>query len=88
MYHKSIKCHSLKYKKSVCQAQQYFEKCKIRINQTKIHTMIFSYKKSPKRIPTTALEINGSEIIMVDTLKYLGVIMDKKRNFAKHCNRY
>lgn len=71
-------------KKALIHTEKYFNKWKIKINQDKTQATIFPFNKSPKRIPRTSLNIQGSEIPLLDSVKYLGVIFDKKLTFKQH----
>lgn len=70
--------------KSLSFAKKYFDKWKIRINDTKTQAIIFPFNKSPKRIPSINLTIQGTIIPLQDSIKYLGVILDKKLTFKHH----
>ena len=71
-------------KKALIHADKYFKKWKIKINQDKTQATIFPFNKSPKRVPQTTLNIQGSQIPLLDTIKYLGVIFDKNLSFKQH----
>lgn len=71
-------------KKGLMACQRYFKKWKIKINHNKTQAIIFPYNKSPRRIPSLALSVNGSDIPLLDSVKYLGITFDKKLNFKHH----
>lgn len=77
--------------KAIISAQKYFRKWKIKINAAKTQAIIFPFNKSPKRVPTISLSVDGMEIQIQDSVKYLGIIFDKKLIFKKHiletCNK-
>lgn len=63
---------------------KYFKKWKIKINPAKTKAIVFPYNKSPKRIPHRNIQYDNEEIPILNNVKYLGVILDKKLNFSKH----
>lgn len=73
-----------KMKKGLTDSQKYFDKWKIKINQEKTQAIIFPFNKSPKRIPSNTLTINGTTIPLQDSIKYLGLVLDKKLTFKHH----
>lgn len=70
--------------KSLYSAGKYFSNWKIKINEEKSQAILFPYNKSPKRVPTEKLMVQGREIIFPNTIKYLGIILDKKLTFKHH----
>lgn len=78
-------------KVSLVNVQKYFSKWKIKINEGKTQAILFPFNKSPKRIPTIPLEIQGSIIPIQASIKYLGILLDKKLTFKDHilytCNK-
>lgn len=71
-------------KKAITVSQKYFDRWKIKINSAKTKAIIFPYNKSPKRIPSIQLSVNNEIIPLEDSVKYLGVLFDKKLNFNAH----
>ena len=71
-------------KKALIHAEKYYNKWKIKINHLKTQATIFPFNKSPKRIPQITLCMQGTEIPILDSVKYLGVVFDKKLTFKKH----
>lgn len=63
---------------------KYFSKWKIKINPNKTQAIIFPFNKSPKRLPIRKLNFGTERIDIADSVKYLGVTLDKKLNFGKH----
>ena len=57
---------------------------KIRISDTKTQTIIFPFNKSPKRIPSINLTIQGTITLLQDSIKYLGVTLVNKLTFKQH----
>lgn len=75
----------IKYmKKSLIHAEKYFSKWKIRLNEDKTQAIIFPFNKSPKRNPTITLSVHGTEIPVQNSVKYLGITLDKKITFKEH----
>lgn len=73
-----------KMKRALIHAQKFFVKWKIKINEAKTQAIIFPYNKSPKRAPNNAISLHGSEIPLLDSVKYLGIVLDKKLTFKHH----
>lgn len=71
-------------KNALIHAEKYFNKWKIKINQGKTQATIFPFNKSPKRNPQITLCMQGTEIPLLDAVKYLGVVLDKKLTFKQH----
>lgn len=71
-------------KKALLHAEKFFCKWKIKINETKTQATIFPFNKSPKRVPSIPLSIDGTEIPILDSIKYLGIVIDKKLTFRHH----
>lgn len=65
-------------------AEKYFSKWKIKTNEAKTQAIIFPFNKSPKRTPTLALSLGATEIPLRETVKYLGIELDKKLTFKHH----
>lgn len=70
--------------KTLVSASNYFSKWKIKINDEKTQAILFPYNKSPKRIPTRKLFIQGTEIPFSKSIKYLGITFDEKLTFKEH----
>ena len=73
-----------KIQNALVSAVKYFSKWKIQINREKSQAILFPYNKSPKRIPSKKLIIQGTEIEFAKTIKYLGITLDQKLNFKEH----
>lgn len=65
-------------------AEKYFNKWKIKINHEKTQAIIFPFNKSPKRIPSAELQMQGNNIEIKRSIKYLGVILDSKLSFGEN----
>jgi len=61
--------------------QDWFTKCKIKVNVTKCAADIFT-KKHPTQI--TNIRLNNTDIPYKQEVKYLGVLLDHKLSFARH----
>ena len=77
--------------KVLIHVNEYFTKWKIKINNEKTQAILFPFNKSPKRIPTIKMIINRTEIPLSNSIKYLGVTLDKKLTYKEHvgniCNK-
>lgn len=81
---KLTKALQKKMEKGFNACNKYFYKWKIKINPNKTQTIIFPYNNSPKRLPNRRLRFLNENISIQNDVKYLGVCLDKKLNFAKH----
>lgn len=73
-----------KMEKGFTACRKYFYKWKIKINPNKTQAIIFPYNNSPKRLPNRQLHFENESLSIEKDVKYLGVYLDKKLNFAKH----
>lgn len=73
-----------KLKKSLRKCATFYKKWKIRINTDKTQAMLFPFNKSRKRIPSIPLRHENNTIPFDNSVKYLGVYLDKKLTFKKH----
>jgi hypothetical protein len=64
--------------------QSYYSDWKIKINPAKSQCIFFTKRRSPFYLPTTDLNICGSNIPWSNEVKYLGVVLDKKLLFRNH----
>lgn len=71
-------------KKNFLHTEKYLKNWKIQINQGKTQAIIFPFNKSPKRIPSIPLNIQGHQIPIQTSVKYLGIILDKRLSFKEH----
>lgn len=64
----------------------FFNKWKIKINEAKTETIIFSHKlkNTFKHKTTQKIQVNNTEIEYANHVKYLGVTLDTKLTFTKH----
>jgi hypothetical protein len=61
----------------------YFEKWKLKLNETKTETIIFSRKRTNNKI-FTPIKINNHTVTPAKTVKYLGVTLDTRLNFKEN----
>lgn len=73
-----------KLKKSLDSCIKYYNKWKIKINTDKTQAILFPFNRSPKRVPSIPLRDGNNIIKFDDTVKYLGVYLDKKLTYKKH----
>lgn len=73
-----------KMEESLNHINKFFNKWKIKLNREKTNAIIFPFNKSPKRVPTRTLTVEGNPIHIKDEIKYLGVTLDKKLTFRQH----
>ena len=57
---------------------------KIKTNENETQAIIFPFNKSPKRIPSIQLSVEGVEIPLLDAIKYLGIELDKQLSLRHH----
>lgn len=70
--------------KSLNSANKFFTKWKIKINEDKSQAIIFPFNNSRRRIPSRPFTVQGKLIPFSDSIKYLGVTLDRKLLFKKH----
>ena len=68
---------------AVLHAQAYYRNWKIKMNESKTQAIIFPFNKSPKRNASISLSVDGVQIPLLDTIKYLGIVLDKKLTFKQ-----
>lgn len=66
---------------------KYFKKWKIKINNEKTQAIIFPFNKSPKRVPSIDLNMDGNIIEIKKSILYLGIILDSKLSFRENIER-
>ena len=62
-------------------AEDFFKKWKLQSHPTKSQSIIFTNKIRLKKLP---LYLKGEQIPYLNTIKYLGVLMDKKLSWSSH----
>lgn len=73
-----------KLEKSLGKCAKFYKKWKIRINTDKTQAILFPFNKSRKRNPSIPLRHENKNIPFDNSVKYLGVYLDKKLIFKKH----
>lgn len=61
--------------------ENYFDLGKIKVNPTKTELIIFSNEKAP---PERKIKVFNADITSTESVKYLGVHLDRKLNFITH----
>lgn len=64
----------------------YFQTWKIQLNSNKTQATYFTRRKCAKLLPTETVTIQSQHIPWSDSVKYLGVILDKTLTFKSHTN--
>ncbi len=67
-------------------ATTWFSDNKLSLNLKKTKTMFFGTAHKLKEVTSKSILFQGSEVEIVDSYKYLGVLLDSKLNFDKHVN--
>lgn len=63
---------------------EYSRKWRIKINAAKTQAIVFPFNQQRKRRPTQLLRLAGTDIHFSSSVKYLGICLDGKLNFAEH----
>lgn len=63
---------------------EFFNKWKILVNQSKTQAIFFTRKRKNIYIPMNSIILNHVDVNWESNVRYLGVILDKKLNFADH----
>ena len=63
---------------------RYFNGLGVRVSGPKSAAMIFTRKLAERHQPTRNLTIDGVEVLWTDTVKYLGMRLDRRLTFANH----
>lgn len=78
--HKNLDMAIISVNSALCQLHSYYEdKLNLKINPNKSNVMIFS-----KDVPNFQVTYNNDPISIVDSHKFLGVIIDKNLTFESH----
>lgn len=73
-----------KLQRAANKLSRYFTKWRVKINGAKSEAVIFTRKLARRHRPRKKLRIAGQEVIWKDSLKYLGMHLDKRLSFKKH----
>lgn len=63
---------------------RYFHKWRIKINPSKSETCLFTRKVARRHQPRINISIDGVEVPWANTIKYLGVRLDKRLTYRHH----
>lgn len=66
--------------------KQYFDKWKIKLNIQKSQAAFFTRRRKSCFLPNRQISVEGLNIPWENTLKYLGIILDKNVTFSPHIN--
>jgi Reverse transcriptase (RNA-dependent DNA polymerase) len=70
--------------KSFQKISKYYFKWKIKINESKSKSIFFTKRRTTRFLPHRQLQLNNHKISWSDSIKYLGIELDKKLIFSKH----
>ena len=59
----------------------------IRINTDNTKMMLFGNSKNLEKLPAVDVQVDGSQVAMVSSYKYLGVELDSQLNYNKHVRK-
>lgn len=76
-----------KLQSSINILSDYFYKWKISINVDKTKAIFFTNKRKTCFIPNSNIKLYNSDILWVDTVKYLGLHLDKRLTFKEHVGK-
>jgi hypothetical protein len=65
---------------------KFYFKWKIQVNIAKTQAILFPFNKSAKRITRNQIQNGNTQIPFSNTVKYLGIHLDRKLNFSQHIN--
>lgn len=63
---------------------QYYFQWKIKINESKSKSIFFTRRRAKRFLPHRKLQLNNNEIPWSNSIKYLGMELDKKLTYSKH----
>lgn len=68
--------------------QDYFQSWKVKINDSKTNTILFSHSKIMKNLMNShKIKFNGATLKWEEAVRYLGVWLDPKLSFATHVSK-
>ncbi len=70
----------------LAKASSWFSNHKLSLNLSKTKVMYFGTYHKLNDVNDSSLDFNGSSIELVDSYKYLGLMLDNQLNFDKHVN--
>ena len=82
---KNLKSIKSELTKTASNLQNYFHDWKIKLNESKTEFIVFTKStKMIQKIKNDTIAFNGETFDWKDSIKYLGVVLDKKLNFKHH----
>ena len=63
---------------------RYFTSLGVRVNGAKSEATIFTRKVAERHRPTSVLSVDGTDVPWSDSVKYLGMILDKRLTYRHH----
>lgn len=66
---------------------RFFTKWRIKINPTKTEAIFFTKRRKPQYKPSEPVKLNGSDVSWKDSVRYLGVHIDKRLTFKSHVDK-
>ena len=73
--------------KTIDKLTLYFTKWGIKINPSKTQAIFFTRKRASRNLPNiNSLQMDGVSVKWLDTVKYLGMILDKRVTYKNHIN--
>lgn len=74
-----------KLEESLQELSDYFSSWKIKINNAKTQAIFCSNRRASRFLPDRNIQFVNTELTWSNDIKYLGVLIDKKLTFEKHC---
>lgn len=65
----------------------YLNKWRIRVNPSKSEACLFTKKRAARHQPNSVIRINGDTVPWANSIKYLGLVLDKGLTFKNHLER-
>lgn len=73
-----------KLEKAAAKLTKYFKTWRIRVNGLKSEALLFTKKTALRHKPRRKLKVDGAKVAWGDSLKYLGMVLDKRLTYGKH----
>jgi hypothetical protein len=64
--------------------ESYFRKWKVRVNGSKSEAILFTRKTAQRHQPTSPLRVGTDDVPWKSSLRYLGVVLDKRLTYKDH----
>jgi hypothetical protein len=82
---KNLKSIKSELSKTINRLHNYFNDWKIRLNESKTEFIVFSKSsKMIQKVSNDSINFNGEQFSFKDSVKYLGVVLDRKLTFKHH----